>query len=87
MMQSIYRITKAIRNRVAKLNEKGQGMVEYAVILAVVAAVAIVVFGTGKADEGLGKVVQGAFKKATDNIDKTGTYGDIEAGGAGKTGS
>ena len=72
MMQSIYRITKAIRNRVAKLNEKGQGMVEYAVILAVVAAVAIIVFGTGNADKGLGETVSGAFKKANDNINKVG---------------
>ena len=73
MMQLIYRITKAIRNRVAKLNEKGQGMVEYAVILAVVAAVAIVVFGTGKSGEGLSSTVQGAFDNADTQIQKTGT--------------
>ena len=72
MMQSIYRITKAIRNRVAKLNEKGQGMVEYAVILAVVAAVAIFVFGTAESEKGLGKTVQGAFDKANTNINKAG---------------
>ncbi len=47
-------------------------MVEYAVILAVVAAVAIFVFGTGKSDAGLGSTVKGAFEKANTNINKVG---------------
>ena len=85
-MQTIYKITKAIREKVAKLNEKGQGMVEYAIILAVVAAVAIFVFGTGSdSDEsGLGVTVKKAFDKASTQIDKAGVTGtDTDGGGGG----
>lgn len=71
MMNFIYRWVEKLRNKVAKLNEKGQGMVEYAIILAVVAVVAFAVFGTGGTDKGLGKTLQDAFNKADEQINRT----------------
>ena len=48
-----------------KLSEKGQGMTEYAIILAVVAVVAVAVF-MGKDGSGgtLGNAINGAYSKA-----------------------
>ena len=48
-----------------KSSEKGQGMVEYALIIAFVAAIAIMVFS----DDGLGGVIGGAFSNASDMVD------------------
>ncbi len=58
-----------------KLSEKGQGMTEYAIILAVVAVVAVAVFygGTGSGDAAngtLGNTISGAYNTATDAINK-----------------
>jgi pilus assembly protein Flp/PilA len=55
-----------INKLIAKLksSEKGQGMVEYALIIAFVAAIAIVVLN-GK----LGTVISGAFDKASQAVD------------------
>lgn len=56
------------------LSQKGQGMVEYAIIIAVVAVIAIAVLGTGDAendgDNTLTGAVSGAFKTATDKINE-----------------
>ena len=48
-----------------KSSEKGQGMVEYALIIAFVAAIAIMVFQ----DDGLGGVIGGAFSNASEMVD------------------
>ena len=53
-----------------KLSEKGQGMTEYAIILAVVAVVAVAVFyGNGKED-GLEGTIKSAYGNANNAIDK-----------------
>lgn len=48
MFNSIYKWTENLKN---KLNEKGQGMVEYGIVLAVVAAIALAVFGNVSSSE------------------------------------
>ena len=48
-----------------KSSEKGQGMVEYALIIAFVAAIAIMVFN----ENGLGGVIGSAFSNASDMVD------------------
>ena len=48
-----------------KSSEKGQGMVEYALIIAFVAAIAILVLS----DEGLGGAVSSAFDNASSMIE------------------
>ena len=48
-----------------KSSEKGQGMVEYALIIAFVAAIAIMVFN----ENGLGGVIGNAFSNASDMVD------------------
>ena len=60
-----------------KLSEKGQGMTEYAIILAVVAVVAVAVFyGSGDAATGsLGNTIKNAYEKADSQIDKIGGDG------------
>ena len=55
-----------------KLSEKGQGMTEYAIILAVVAVVAVAVFygGNGENDKGgLNGTISKAYNTANDAID------------------
>lgn len=48
-----------------KLSEKGQGMTEYAIILAVVAVVAVAVFmGDGGKGGTLGNAITGAYDQA-----------------------
>lgn len=77
MFKKFYEWTDKIRE---KLNEKGQGMVEYALILAAVAIIAVVaIWGTSTADgvtassEGsLKGAVVGAFDSAAKHI-KEGT--------------
>ena len=54
-----------------KLSEKGQGMVEYAVILAVVAAIAVAVLGKStdtSQNDTLSGAVHGAFDNARTKI-------------------
>ena len=68
MLNWIYKKMKSFRE---KLSEKGQGMVEYAVILAVVAAIAVAVLGqsTDTKDKAtLSGAVHGAFDNARDKI-------------------
>lgn len=52
-----------------KSSEKGQGMVEYALIIAFVAAIAIFVFS----NDGLGTVIGGAFSNASEMVENAGT--------------
>ena len=68
MFQLIYKHLNTIKN---KLNEKGQGMVEYAIIIAVVAAIAVAVLGTGtdtKDKDTLAGTVNNAFSTAKDKV-------------------
>ena len=58
MMQYIEKLLKKM-----KATEKGQGMVEYALIIAFVAAIAIFVLNNG-----LRTAVSSAFDKAKDNV-------------------
>ena len=51
-----------------KSSEKGQGMVEYALIIAFVAAIAIMVFN----DDGLGGVIGNAFSNASEMVNSAG---------------
>lgn len=68
----MYKIVKKLKEKLQeKLSQKGQGMVEYAIIIAVVAVIAVAVLGTGKAEDGdstLTGAVRGAFKTATEKI-------------------
>ena len=68
MLNWIYNKMKSFRE---KLSEKGQGMVEYAVILAVVAAIAVAVLGQStdtKDKETLSGAGHGAFENARTKI-------------------
>ena len=56
--------------KVRYLGEKGQGMVEYALILAFVVAVAGVAFANGT-DSGLGKAINGIVTKVTTAVNKS----------------
>lgn len=64
MMNYIYTLVQA---KLKDSDEKGQGMVEYALIIAFVAAIAIVVLKGGLTD-----AVGGAFTKATSVINAAG---------------
>ena len=68
MFQSIYQITEKIRDKISKLNEKGQGMVEYAIVVAVIAAIAFTVFSNNNA--GLDKTLSNAFSNADTQVNK-----------------
>lgn len=89
MFKWIYELKAKLQE---KLSEKGQGMTEYAIILAVVAVVAVAVFyGQGNSGEGAG--LEGTIKKAyattNDQIDnitnKTNAAGAAAGGGTGNT--
>lgn len=69
MMNKIYKLTEKLRN---KINEKGQGMVEYAVVLGAVALIAAaVLWGVGDAAKDTGKEnLQDSVKSAFDNAAK-----------------
>ena len=56
--------------KVRYLGEKGQGMVEYALILAFVVAVATVVFVQGT-NSGLGAAINGIVDKVTNAVNGT----------------
>ena len=53
-----------------KLSEKGQGMTEYAIILAVVAVVAVAVFYGGDDKAGLKGTITNAYSNANNAIDE-----------------
>ena len=81
MFKLIYKWTDKIKKKVAmlsdKLGEKGQGLTEYALILAAIAAIAIVaLYGTttGEGESatttgGLRNAITGAFGRATSSIE------------------
>lgn len=52
----------------AQLSQKGQGMVEYALIIAFIAGIAAVALNSD-----LGSAIKGAFGKATSSINDAGT--------------
>lgn len=65
MFKFIQKITDAIK---AKLSQKGQGMVEYALIIAVVAVIAVLVLNTN-----LREAITNAFDSAGNQIEETTT--------------
>lgn len=72
MFKLIYKWTDKIKSKVAafskKLGEKGQGMVEYAMILAAVAVIAVLVLYKGTGDDSLIGSIKNAFGGASSNI-------------------
>ena len=58
----------------ARLGEKGQGVVEYALILAFV--VALVVLALGNNDEGIGKAISDLFDSTAGKINNAAGTGD-----------
>ncbi|MBQ9478414.1 MAG: hypothetical protein IJU71_02575 [Selenomonadaceae bacterium] len=64
MFKWIYKAKQAIQD---KISEKGQGMVEYALVLAAVALIAA--FVLSDSDDGLRGAVGGAFSNAKIQID------------------
>ena len=67
MFKFIYELKAKLQE---KLSEKGQGMTEYAIILAVVAVVAVAVFmGNNGSGGTLGTAIKGAYNKAGDAVD------------------
>ena len=75
MFKLIYKWTDKIKSKVAamsdKLGEKGQGMVEYAVILAAVAIIAYVVLWNG--ENSLSTKIKTAFTNAGERIGDSNT--------------
>ena len=69
MFKWIYELKAKLQE---KLSEKGQGMTEYAIILAVVAVVAVAVFYNKDGSGGLEGTVQGAFNKANSQVSSIG---------------
>ena len=65
MFKHIYAVIDKIKSY---LSEKGQGMVEYALILAFIAAVAAIALS---GNNGLGDKIKGAFIKAGSQIEST----------------
>lgn len=59
-------IQKIFDNIKAKLSQEGQGMVEYALIIAVVAVIAVLVLNTN-----LRNAITNAFESASSQIDTT----------------
>ena len=74
MFQLIYKCTNKIKDKVAalsaKLNEKGQGLTEYAIILAAVAVIAVVaLYGpNSNGESGLKKGITDLFNTATTKV-------------------
>ena len=72
MFKWIYKWTEELKN---KLNEKGQGMVEYGIVLAVVAAIALAVFGNVSGE----KTVTGeGGTTSTEKVNASGLSGAVE---------
>ena len=64
MFKYFYKVFDKIKS---KLSQKGQGMVEYALIIAFVAAIAAVALNSG-----LGTSIKNAFSRASTQIDNAG---------------
>lgn len=67
MFKWIYELKAKLQE---KLSEKGQGMTEYAIILAVVAVVAVAVFYGSEDSGGLKDTVQSTYDNANNQINK-----------------
>lgn len=80
MFKHIYAFIDKIKS---KISEKGQGMVEYALIIAFVAAIAAIALTGGDGSKGLGSKIQGAFEKAGNQIDGTSTNTNTNTSGNG----
>ena len=65
MFKWFYKMKQAIQD---KVSEKGQGMVEYALVLAAVAIIAVFVL-SGDNENGLRSAIDGAFGNAKSQID------------------
>lgn len=66
------------------LGKKGQGMVEYALIIAFVVGIAATVFGSGT---GLDSAIKNTFTKATETLNSlSGNSGSGNNGGSGGNG-
>lgn len=84
MFKWIYKWTDKVKEKVAtlsdKMSEKGQGMVEYAMILSAVAIIAIAVLftkGTGD-DKNLIDSIRAAFGAASTNINTAASKTEIK---------
>lgn len=78
MLKLIYKWTDKIKEKVAalseKLGEKGQGIVEYAMIIAAVAIIAaVVLYGTGSDTTSLKGAISNAFSTASTKINSVTT--------------
>ena len=71
----MYKLMKQLRDKISSIqNEKGQGMVEYAIVLAVVAIIATFVFWGGDGEEdSLKSTVKGTYDNAKTQIDAAAT--------------
>lgn len=85
MFKMIYKWTDKIKDKVAKLSarldEKGQGIVEYAMILAAVAIIAFAVL-YGTSDTNLEGAVTNAFSNAGSKVQDV-TNKSVTSGGGG----
>ena len=72
MFGYIYKFLDKVKS---KLSEKGQGMVEYALIIAFVAAIAFVALGKVDGTTGLGKAIKDAFSSAQTQIENNNSAG------------
>lgn len=57
-----------MRNLALRKNQKGLAIVEYVIVLAVVAALAVTVFGTGANGGGIGTEITNRLNRAIENI-------------------
>lgn len=63
-------IWEHLKNRY--LSQRAQGLTEYALILALVVAIGVAVFGSGTSS-GLGRAIQDVFTKVTNSLSGTTT--------------
>ena len=81
MFKMIQKLKEKIQS---KLSQKGQGMVEYAIIIAAVAVIAMIVLrggdGASATDENLQGAVQNAFNTAATKITQAGTSSSTSGG-------
>lgn len=82
MLNYIYNLAKSVRDKISSLGEKGQGMTEYALVLAAVAIIAAAVLFTsyGEGNKSLQDTIAGAFTTASDKIDEAQKKADTSAG-------
>ena len=64
----MFTILEHLKNRY--LSQRAQGLTEYALILALVVAIGVAVFGSGTSS-GLGLAIQNVFTKVTNSLNGT----------------